>query len=232
MIVVRVRKIIIISVLILSFLTITLCFGALSDRNASAEIKGVKIVLDAGHGGIDDGAIGSLTGAKESEINLSIVGYLKEYLSDAGFSVYLTRSSDAGLYGIATSSLKRKDMEKRKKIIEDVNPTLVISVHLNKYSVSTRAGAQVFYKSGDESAEKLANAVQNSFNEMATQERKYTALTGDYYILNCTDIPSVICECGFLSNPKEERLLISEEHQRTLAYHIFCGIVSYLSNAS
>ncbi|MBO4594149.1 MAG: N-acetylmuramoyl-L-alanine amidase, partial [Clostridia bacterium] len=131
-----------------------------------------------------------------------------------------------------TSSLKRKDMEKRKEIIEKVNPALVVSVHLNKYPVSSRAGAQVFYKKGDENGKALAEAIQKSFNGMEESLKSYSALTGDYYILNCTEIPSVICECGFLSNPREESLLITMEYQRTLAYNIFCGIVSYFARES
>ena len=110
--IIKKRQIMIVSVLLASILTVFFCFLALSEKKTAAGVNKVKIVLDAGHGGIDDGAIGSTTGAKESVINLLIVNFLKEYLEDAGFSVFLTRNSEAGLYGIASSSLKRKDMEK------------------------------------------------------------------------------------------------------------------------
>lgn len=223
------RKMAIFAVFLASVFAFIICVNALLKSEVKASANGIKIVLDAGHGGIDDGAIGNVTGAKESEINLSIVNFLKEYLSEAGFSPFLTRTSDAGLYGIAASSLKRKDMEKRKEIIEKINPELVVSVHLNKYPVTTRAGAQVFYKKGDEKGKLLAEAIQSSFNQMEESLKSYSALTGDYYILNCTEIPSVICECGFLSNPREEALLITEEYQKTIAYNIFCGIISYFS---
>ena len=104
----------------------------------------VKIVLDAGHGGIDGGVSGVSTGIKESELNLKVVKKLETYLISAGMSVTITRNSDAGLYGVATKNLKRKDMEKRRDIIKSVEPHLVVSVHMNKYSLSPRRGAQVF----------------------------------------------------------------------------------------
>ena len=119
-------------------------------------------------------------------------------------------------------------MEKRREIIIKAQTHLVVSVHMNKYSLSTRRGAQVFYRSGDENAKLLASSIQSSFNSMDEAVRKCSILTGDYYILNCTNIPSVIAECGFLSNPDDEALLITEKYQDSIAYNIFKGIVEYL----
>lgn len=233
MFVLKRRNILIISVLIISFLTFMICAAALKDNPVgSGEISGIKIVLDAGHGGIDSGVSGVNTKVKESELNLKVVKKLQNYLVGAGFSVVLTRSSEAGLYGTATSNLKKKDMLKRKEIIEDAKPTLVVSVHMNKYSLSSRRGAQVFYKGQDEDSKLLAENIQKSFNQMDTAVRECSALTGDYYILNCTEYPSVIAECGFLSNPQDEALLITEEYQDKISYTIFKGIVGYLAEQS
>lgn len=233
MFVLKRRNILIISVLIISFLTFMICAAALKDNPVgSGEISGIKIVLDAGHGGIDSGVSGVNTKVKESELNLKVVKKLQNYLVGAGFSVVLTRSSEAGLYGTATSNLKKKDMLKRKEIIEDAKPTLVVSVHMNKYSLSSRRGAQVFYKGQDEDSKLLAENLQKSFNQMDTAVRECSALTGDYYILNCTEYPSVIAECGFLSNPRDEALLITEEYQDKISYAIFKGIVGYLAEQS
>ena len=143
-------------------------------------------------------------------------------------SVVLTRSTEAGLYGVATSNLKRKDMEKRRDIINKANPNLVVSIHMNKYSLSSRRGAQVFYKAGNENAKLLASSIQSCFNAMEEAVRECSILTGDYYILNCTKYPSIIAECGFLSNPQDEELLITEKYQDSIAYNIFKGIVEYL----
>lgn len=233
MIVIRKKSLIIISVLIITSLTFILCFGALIKSGVN-KVDGdtVKIVLDAGHGGIDNGVIGSVTGVKESELNLIVVKKIEDYLVSAGIGVILTRSSNAGLYGIATKNLKRKDMEKRREIIMSANPTLLVSIHMNKYSLSSRRGAQVFYKGSDEKAKLLANCVQDELNGMQEATRPYSALSGDYYILNCSNVPSIIAECGFLSNPEDEALLITEEYQDKVAYTIFKGIISYLSQAS
>ncbi len=232
MLVIKRKSLIIISVLLMTAITFAICIGALKGGSAGAEASRMTVVLDAGHGGVDGGVTGVNTGVKESELNLMLVKDLQKYLEDAGLKVVLTRSSDAGLYGIATNNLKRKDMEKRKEIIEKAQPVLVVSVHLNQYSVSTRCGAQVFYKAGDENGKLLADSIQSEFNAMEEATRSLSALSGDYYILNCTQYPSVIAECGFLSNPREEELLLKEEYRDSLAYSMFKGIVSYIAQAS
>ncbi len=227
------KNILIVSVLIITALTFIICFGALrvtavGDTTSSK----LKIVLDAGHGGIDAGVTGVNTGVKESELNLKVVKKLERYLSDAGMSVTLTRNSDAGLYGVATKNLKKKDMQKRREIIQATKPDLVISIHMNKYSLSTRRGAQVFFKPNDEKGKLLADSLQSNFNQMEEAVRECTALKGDYYILNCSEYPSVIAECGFLSNPQDEALLITEEYQDSIAYSMFKGVVGYLAQNS
>ena len=233
MLVIRKKNIIIISVLLITVLTFILCFGALATKPiADVSVNNIKVVIDAGHGGIDGGVEGINTKVKESKINLSVAKKLESYLISAGMKVKLTRNSDAGLYGVATNNLKRKDMEKRRDIIKEFEPNIVISIHMNKYSLSTRRGAQVFYKDSDEKAKILASSIQEKFNEMPTASRECSILAGDYYILNCTNYTSVITECGFLSNPEDEALLITEEYQNEVAYCIFKGIVEYFSIAN
>lgn len=233
MIVLKRRNMLIISVLVITALTIVFCLGALAKTaSGNAEAAKIKIVLDAGHGGIDGGVSGVKTGVKESELNLAVVKKLEKYLTDAGMTVVLTRSSSAGLYGVAVGNLKKKDMKKRKEIIEKEKPVLVVSVHMNKFSSSTRRGAQVFYKNGDDEGKLLAESVQKSFNTMKEAPRTSSPLAGDYYILNCTNYPSIIAECGFLSNPEDEALLVTEEYQSSVAYAVFKGIVGYLTEAS
>ncbi len=231
MILIKKRNLIVISILILAILTSSVCFYGIKKANKNnVESSQYKIVLDAGHGGVDGGVSGVNTGVKESELNLIITKKLEKQLLDAGFNVVLTRKTDAGLYGLATDNLKRKDMQKRQEIINKERPNLVLSIHLNKFSVSTRRGAQVFYKNGDENAKLLANSIQNAFNLMEEAPRQSSALVGDYYILNCSNYPSVIAECGFLSNPDDESLLITDEYQEKIAYSIYRGIVEYLTN--
>jgi len=229
-VIVKKSGLLIVTILIITLLTATVCFGVLATKpigNASA--NNLKIVLDAGHGGVDGGVSGVLTGVKESDLNLSVVKKLEKFLIGAGFSVVLTRSTDAGLYGVSSVSLKKKDMQKRRDIIKKAKPNLVVSVHMNKYSLQSRRGAQVFYKKTDEKGKLLAQCVQDSFNQMKEAVRECNILTGDYYILNCSEYPSIIAECGFLSNPEDEALLITEEYQESIAYSIFKGIITYMT---
>ena len=233
MIVFKSKNLIIISVLIATIFTIIFCIGSIVVQpTGEAYANKIRVVLDAGHGGIDGGVSGVNTGVKESELNLKVVKKIEKYLISAGMSVSLTRNSNAGLYGIATKNLKRRDMEKRRDIIKSFKPNVVISVHMNKYSLSTRRGAQVFYKKSDENAKLLASSIQNNFNQMEEASRDCSILSGDYYILNCTEYTSVIAECRFLSNPEDEALLITDEYQDKIAYCIFKGIVGYLAQSS
>ena len=230
MIVIKKRSLIIVSSLLATVIAFLLCFnGIIAKGSVETVADKTIVVLDAGHGGIDGGVCGSTTGIKESELNLSLVMKLKGYLTNAGMHVVLTRSTSAGLYGVANSNLKSKDMKKRKEIINNAKPNLVVSIHMNNYSLTTRRGAQVFYKDNSENGELLAMCVQDSFNKMKEAVRFCEPLVGDYYILNCSDYPSIIAECGFLSNPEDESLLITDEYQDSVAYAIYKGIVAYLT---
>ena len=233
MVVIKRSSIVIVSVLILTVFTFVVCFGAINQTTiGEASSTGIKVVLDAGHGGVDNGVSGVNTRVTESRLNLEIVKKLEGYFIDAGIGVVLTRSSDAGLYGVATKNRKKKDMQKRSEIINKAEPNLVISIHMNNYSLSSRRGAQVFYKKGSEQGKLLASCVQSSFNCMEQASRTCNILTGDYYILNCSQIPSIIAECGFLSNPEDESLLINEQYQEDISYAIFKGAIDYLSQTT
>ena len=151
-----------------------------------------------------------------------------------GFSVTLTRKTDAGLYGAATKGFKKRDMQRRKEIIEETKPLLVISVHQNFYPSSAYRGAQVFYNKANEKSERLALATQSQLNDLyaETGAKNRNALSAEYFILQCSDSPSVIVECGFLSNPKDEELLRTQSWQRRLAEKISIGVMAYLSDVT
>ncbi len=206
-----------------------LCLGlsSLSAAKASSPTP-FTIVLDAGHGGVDPGVLGVNTGTKESDINLAIVKILREYFSDAGFRVVLTRKNEGGLYGLPTTDYKRRDMQKRRDIILKAAPQVVISIHQNNFIADrSRRGGQVFFKPGDAEGTALAEAIQSELNALGGND--YSSLRGDYYILNCSEYPSVIVECGFLSNAEDEALLLNEEYRERLAYSILKGVLSYFS---
>ena len=187
------------------------------------------IVLDAGHGGRDNGCSGTNTGVAESELNLAVTKKLEKYLTDFGFNVVLTRKNNDGLYSNNVSNYKKDDMEKRAKIINDAKADMVISIHMNSFPSASEKGAQVFFDATNEESVNLANCIQKQFVSDLENARK-EAQKGNYYILNCVDnIPTVIAECGFLTNPEEEQLLTSSEYQSKLAYSIMCGVIRYIS---
>ncbi len=220
----------IVSILLAVAMAFGVCVFALT-VSASESMK-LTVVIDAGHGGIDGGVVGIKSGIKESDINLDISRRLKRRFEDAGFAVVETRETEAGLYGTATPGYKKRDMQKRAEVIRDNSPALVVSVHQNFFSVRSRRGAQVFFRESNERSKTLACLIQASLNNMPECVRKSDPLKGDYYILNCSDYPSVIVECGFLSNAEDEALLLSGEYRDKLVTAISSGCLAYLSSAA
>lgn len=211
-----------------------LCAVTMNNFTARSAFKGERgftVAIDAGHGGIDGGAKGSFYGSVERDINLRIAKELKRRFLSAGFSVVMTRSGEGGLYGAMSKGFKRRDMDARVKKIKSSSADVLVSVHLNKYSDENRRGAQVFFRNGSEPSRSLAVLVQSRFNDAINVSRKYAPLAGDYYILNETVIPAVICECGFLSNEEDERLLNTKEHVAIVAESIFLGVTDFFASA-
>lgn len=210
-----------------------LCVRALFGAQAVAAFDegGMRIVIDAGHGGMDGGVVGRKTGIKESDLNLAISYRLQDVLTDMGFEVILTRKTEAGLYDTATRGFKKRDMQKRKEIITAADPALVISVHQNFYPAKSSRGAQVFYPKTGEGSKLLASGIQEQLNGLYGEKgvKPRSIKEGAFYILECVDRPSVIVECGFLSNPSDEELLCSEAFQEKLAGGIAAGVVAYLA---
>lgn len=192
---------------------------------------GMRIVVDAGHGGVDGGVSGISTGVKESDINLAIAYCVKERLEDLGFEIVLTRKTEGGLYGAPTKGFKKRDMEKRREIIEKTAPALVLSIHQNFYPSRSVRGGQVFYNGENKNSEKLGKALQTCLNEVyqTAGAKPRQAKAGEYFMLQCTPYPSVIVECGFLSNPADEDLLCSDGWKNRLAEQIGAGVMAYLS---
>ena len=208
-----------------------LCFKAFSREVAvGAEIPLLRVVVDAGHGGIDGGVVGKRTGVKESDLNLAVSFKLKEKLTEAGFEVVMTRKTEAGLYDTTAKGFKKRDMQKRKSIVENAAPTLVVSVHQNYYPSSAQRGGQVFYLPRHEEGKRLAECVQDRLNALyKTQSVKARrAMSADYFMLRFL-MPSIIVECGFLSSMEDETLLISDDFQARLAANVTAGVIDYLT---
>ncbi len=214
------RTIIIILILIL----ILSCFFALPSLVATAKIYYYTVVIDAGHGGQDGGSVSPYSGVDENHLNLEYAFTLKSMLEEIGIRVIMTRTNLNGLYSILAENKKKDDMKKRQEIIDNSNANLVISIHMNSYPLKSSRGARVFYKDGDTSSFTLATNIQNIFVQNLPNAGK-VPLIGDYFILNCSTITSVIIECGFLTNQEEESLLVEKEYQKKLTTCVLYGIV-------
>ena len=210
--------------------TFGICFFALGVT--AGENMRLTVVLDAGHGGVDGGVLGITSGVKEIDINLEMSRRLQKKFEEAGFRVVQTRNTEAGLYGSATSGYKKRDMKKRAQIINESNPALVLSVHQNFFSLTSRRGAQVFFREDNERSFTLACMIQTALNSMPECVKQTNPLKGDYYILNCNEYPTVIVECGFLSNAEDEALLLSEEYRDKLSDAILQGALAFLASTA
>mgnify|MGYP004564061317 FL=1 len=193
-------------------------------KNANADsYKTPVILIDAGHGHPDGGAISDFSSVCESDLNLEYALTLKQFFNSLNYKVKLTRSTKH-----AIAKTKTEDMEKRKKIIEKSNCDIFISIHMNRFSLSSSLGAQVFYKLEDENSKSLAENVKNLFVKNLEFSRKL-ALEGDFMVLNSANCPAILIECGFLSNKLDETRLRSKDYRENLCYQIFCGTIKYLN---
>lgn len=223
------------SVIVLVLILVTVAVTKRMNEDVMLEVFGPKpkvlatVVLDAGHGGMDPGKVG-VAGTLEKELNLAITYRVKRLLEQNNVRVVLTRESDAGLYTEADSNKKSADMRKRIEIIEKEAPELVVSIHQNSYTSPSCKGAQVFYYESSETGKALAELLQSVIKEtLADGNTREAKANGSYYMLKKSVYTSVIVECGFLSNPDEEALLLSEEYQEKIAWAIHLGILQYLN---
>jgi len=227
--------------IIFGVVSFTLMFVAIFEIESASEetmkhmpVTNKVIILDAGHGGIDPGKLSNDKLIQEKDINLSITLKLRELLESSGAVVVLTREDDSSLYtedGSKTIRQKyNENLKNRKKIIQESNANMFVSIHSNAFTESKYYGAQTFYPKGKEDSYQLSKIIQNELKRVVdnTNNREMKA-TDDIYVLKDNEIPSVLIECGFLSNDKEAKLLNDEAYQEKIAWAIYVGIQKYFS---
>ena len=198
---------------------------------ASAEPEtGRVIVIDAGHGGEDPGAIG-VSGVYEKDLNLEISMILGEMLKEKGYTVLYTRTEDKMLYAPEENvkgMRKISDLKNRCSIVNSYDDAILISIHMNTYGASKYSGLQV-YTRDDSASLSLATSIQNSVREILQPQNKRTVKQGkNLYLLENSDCTAVLVECGFLSNKAECEKLSEKEYQKQLCFSIVCGIINYI----
>lgn len=192
-------------------------------------LSGRVIVVDAGHGGADGGAVGG--DAVEKKITLAIAQDLRNYLQESGALVVMTRESDMDLADENFGGRhKTQDLLRRADLIEKAHPDAFISVHLNAIPSPRWYGAQTFYHPKSAENQKFAKFIQDSLKNTLGNTERYAKPIGHVYILKKAAPPAALVEVGFLSNPRERSLLVQEDYQKEAAMAISQGIMRYFTN--
>ena len=219
-----------VSLVMISVFSLNYVFGTrLYIEAASAVNNGSIIIIDAGHGGEDSGAV-SASGVYEKDLNLQIANMLGECLEKAGFAVVYTRREDKLLYtewenvkGIR----KISDLKNRVAIAADYPNAIFVSIHMNSYGDAKYSGFQAYYKSAD-GCRSLADKIQSSVRENLQPDNHRVIKEGKgIYVLEKCPIDAVLLECGFLTNEEECEKLCEKEYQKQLCFSIVCGIIEY-----
>ena len=184
------------------------------------------VVIDSGHGGSDPGKVGN-NEVLEKDINLKISKQVEKELKNKGYQVVMTREKDQMLAGETSGNSKIQDMKARVDLINEKAPGLAVSIHQNSYHEEEIHGAQVFYYKKSEESKRIAQIMQGILGEKLGTTRQIKSDV-NYYILLHSKLPTIISECGFLSNPEEEQRLCTEEYQEKVADALYCGIIEYL----
>lgn len=221
---------------LLTVVCIIACIGFTKEKSVSAsggaEI-GKTVIIDAGHGGFDGGAVAE-DGTVEKDINLSISLVLRDILKFNGYNVIMTRTDDTATdnaEGASIAKRKKSDLQNRLELMKKNPDAIYVSVHLNKFTTSAANGAQVFYTPNYKEATLLGEHIQSSIVSKLQFEntRVIKKGTSSTYLLRNAKVPAVIVECGFLSNTSELRNLKDKEYQSKMAFCIACGIFDFFA---
>lgn len=194
------------------------------------------VIIDAGHGGEDGGAV-SQSNIFEKDINLAVAFSLRDLLVANGVSVVLTRSEDILLYDRTVNYQGRKkalDLAARRKIAEETENAIFVSIHMNAFPLEQYCGLQVWYSQNSPDSIILAQTIQDFAAKKIQPEndRRVKPATSAIYLLHHLQCPAVLVECGFLSNPQEAELLASEDYQNQLAFLLFLSITEGMAKIS
>ncbi len=212
------------ALLVLSYLWIQRPSLSEETNAANVNLEGYVITIDPGHGGFDNGA--NVGKTKEDELNLKISEALKIELESRGASVYLTRTEDMDMTQRNHHYSKQDDMYLRGMKIDENNPDVFVSIHLNASSSSRAWGSQVFYYKNSEQGKILANMVHENMKKVTGTRKKIQS--ADFYVLRSTKTTGVLIECGFISNANERGQLKSSKYHAKLASAIADGLEAYL----
>ncbi len=221
-------------IILSAMLYLTFMANSSAAETSSNPFMRKTIIVDAGHGGDDGGAIG-IDGTVEKDINLDIALKLEKILKFYGFNVIMTRTEDVMTCDDGLDSLRKRkvsDIHNRFDLMRKNPDAVFISVHQNKFEDTSQHGTQVFYSGNNEKSKVLAEAIQTSITSAVQPEngRVVKKSGSGIYLLYHAKIPAVLVECGFISNPDEVKKLKDESYRMKLAILIADGLLKYLRN--
>lgn len=228
--VVHKKNILLVLLLAMSGLFFGSFLASVSRAGCNFERHKVTVLLDPGHGLPDGGAVG-INGTVEQEINLKIAKKISEVLEAKGISVIMTRYDENGIWSEKSKTIKAKkieDMRKRLSIMKKSDADLFLSIHMNYFPDKSASGLHIFYTSKFSNIKPLAENIQARMADI-TGAKMHIVKTPDrsLYLLNNATIPAILIECGFLSNPEEEKKLTSDDYQSRLAWAVSDAIEKY-----
>lgn len=227
-------------ILMIFLLAITVYSYNLEQKNLASTVANVKdqkiVVIDAGHGGEDPGAVSDYSGLSEKEVNLEIALKVRDLLEKENYKVIMTRTEDMLKYNATLTNIvqkRREDLLTRKKIMDESGADIVVSIHLNKFPQTKYFGAQTFFPPNSPESQRLARSIQQEIRDKIDPENKREALVkkDSIIILKNLKTPTTIVECGFLSNEDEEKKLRTKEYQEQIAVAIARGIQNYFEQS-
>lgn len=199
-------------------------------------INETTIIIDAGHGGFDGGTSG-VDGAVEKDINLSVAKKVKSQLELMGINCIMTRTEDVTTADDNLKTTKEKktsDIKNRLKLVNDTPNSVLLSIHQNFYTTEKYSGLQVFYSGNNEQSEQLASLLQTNTHDFLQPDntRQIKKAESNLYLLYKATAPSVLVECGFMSNTEENKKLQDDAYQTKLAYIIALSVNQYINQTN
>lgn len=223
-------------IILLTFsLTFVSCFTYSSILKSTVKVNHnsnqnrINLVVDAGHGGMDAGTIG-VDGTKEKEINLDIALILFDFAMVSGIECFLTRDGDYLVYK-ENDDKSRSDLYNRMDLINSISNSILISIHQNHFEDESQWGMQVWYSPNDNTSKVLADNILNitKKNIQPKNERLNKQSDNSYYLLFKAKVPSIMVECGFMSNSEENKKLQDNKYQKDLAYCMLLGLGEFIT---
>ncbi len=204
-------------------------FSTVSYADDSSSGEPLYIVIDAGHGGEDGGAV-SDSGIVEKDINLDIAFTLYELLKTSDYIPVMIRTEDRLMYEAGQENQKKQnDISNRITLAKEYNNSIFVSIHQNKFPIKKYKGFQVYYSKNNPQSEVLAKIAQNNIKSYLQEDnnREIKKADKNIRILDSLDMPAILAECGFLSNNEEAELLNTKEYRNKIAYLLYGSIIQY-----